>query len=175
MPISVQNELVRYVAGQSVPPAIESILLRAPRSGVAFLRYFRSQTFTDVNAWRRDYWWEFYYFCFMDESIKNNLDAIIATCKKHQVKSISLFGSAAKDTMHEESDIDLLVEFSKDIDVLEYADNYFSLLEQLQDILKKKVDLVSSRSLKNPILKEMISQSKVELYAAQTTQVNSGY
>lgn|SRR5690554_3445176 len=102
----------------------------------------------------------------MDDLIKNNLDAIIAACKKHQVKSISLFGSAAKDTMHEESDIDLLVEFSKDIDVLDYADNYFSLLEQLQDILKRKVDLVSSKSLKNPILKEVVSRSKIDLYAA---------
>jgi len=100
------------------------------------------------------------------ELIKNKLDEIITACKEHHVETISLFGSAAKNAMHEGSDIDLLVEFSDDIEVLEYADNYFSLLEQLQSILNKKVDLVSCKSLKNPILKEEIYQSKVDLYAA---------
>lgn len=102
----------------------------------------------------------------MIELIRNKLDEITAVCRQHHVEAISLFGSAAKNAMHEGSDIDLLVKFSEEIDVLEYADNYFSLLEQLQAILNKKVDLVSSRSLKNPILKEEIYQTKVDLYAA---------
>ncbi|WP_342450683.1 nucleotidyltransferase family protein [Lunatimonas salinarum] len=89
-----------------------------------------------------------------------------AACQQHHVGALSLFGSAAKSTMNEDSDIDLLVEFSNDIDVLEYADNYFSLLDQLQEILNRKVDLVSSKSLKNPILKKEVYQSKVDLYAA---------
>lgn len=102
----------------------------------------------------------------MSELIQNKLDEIIAACKEHHVETISLFGSAAKNAMHEGSDIDLLVEFSDDIDVLEYADNYFSLLDQLQDILNKKVDLISTKSLKNPVLKNEIYRSKVDLYAA---------
>lgn len=102
----------------------------------------------------------------MIDLIQNKLDKIIAACKQHHVVAISLFGSAAKNTMQEDSDIDLLVEFADDIDVLEYADNYFSLLEQLQGILNREVDLVSSKSLKNPALKEEIYHSKVDLYAA---------
>jgi predicted nucleotidyltransferase len=102
----------------------------------------------------------------MNEVIQNKLDEIIRACKQHHVTSISLFGSAAKNAMHEDSDIDLLVEFSDDIDVLEYADNYFSLLDQLQDIFKRKIDLVSRKSLKNPVLKEEVYRSKVDLYAA---------
>ncbi|MBZ9786958.1 nucleotidyltransferase domain-containing protein [Psychroflexus sp. CAK57W] len=102
----------------------------------------------------------------MDAVIQNKLDEIVSACKNHHVSSISVFGSAAKDTMHERSDIDLLVEFSKDIDVLDYADNYFSLLGKLEDLLNRKVDLVSSKSIRNPVLKEEIYQSKVDLYAA---------
>ena len=102
----------------------------------------------------------------MIDLIQNNLGDIIAACKKHHVRTIALFGSAAKNAMNEDSDIDLLVEFSDDIDVLDYADNYFSLLDQLQEILNRKVDLVTSRSLKNPVLKEEVYQSKVDLYAA---------
>jgi predicted nucleotidyltransferase len=102
----------------------------------------------------------------MIDLVQNNIDKIVDACKQHHVEAISLFGSAAKNTMHEDSDIDLLVQFSDDIDVLEYADNYFSLLDQLQEILNRKVDLVSSKSLKNPVLKEEVYQSKVDLYAA---------
>ena len=102
----------------------------------------------------------------MIKLIQNKLDDIVEVCKQHHVLAISLFGSAAKNTMQEGSDIDFLVTFSDDIDVLEYADNYFSLLDQLERILDRKVDLVSSKSLKNQILREEIYQSKVDLYAA---------
>ncbi|WP_262890050.1 nucleotidyltransferase family protein [Psychroflexus salis] len=87
-------------------------------------------------------------------------------CKKHQVKSIALFGSAAKGTVNTKSDFDLLVEFSSELEVLDYANNYFSLLDALEKILERKVDLVSVKSLKNPVLLEEINKYKVNLYAA---------
>lgn len=102
----------------------------------------------------------------MVDLVKNNLDDIIAICKSHSVKSLSIFGSASKDTMHKDSDIDFLVEFSSDIEVLDYADNYFSLLDGLLNILNTKIDLVSVKSIKNPVLKKEIYRSKVDLYAA---------
>lgn len=101
----------------------------------------------------------------MTELIQSNINEIIEACKQHHVETISLFGSAAKNIMNKDSDIDFLVKFSDDIDVLEYADNYFSLLEHFQNILKKRIDLVSVKSLKNPILIEEIYRSKVDLYA----------
>ena len=102
----------------------------------------------------------------MIDIVKNKMGEVIALCEKHGVKSISLFGSAVRNSMNESSDIDFLVEFSENIDVLDYADNYFSLLEGLEDIFDRKIDLVSIKSLKNPILKEEINRSKVNLYAA---------
>lgn len=102
----------------------------------------------------------------MIQLVQNNLDEIIVACKEHYVLALSLFGSATNDRMHDGSDVDLLVTFSNTIDVLDYADNYFSLLEQLQEILNRKVDLVSTKSLKNPVLREEIYKSKIDLYAA---------
>ena len=102
----------------------------------------------------------------MVEVLANKLDKIISLCEKHKVKTISVFGSAARNTMTAESDIDFLVQFSDEIDVLEYADNYFSFLEGIEEITGKKVDLISANSLRNPILKEEINRSKIELYAA---------
>lgn len=102
----------------------------------------------------------------MIKQIEDKLQDIIRLCKLHGVNSIAIFGSAANNTMKENSDIDFLVQFSESIDVLEYADNYFSLLEKLERLMGKKIDLVSKKSLKNPILIEEIDRSKVELYAA---------
>lgn len=102
----------------------------------------------------------------MVKLIEDRLKEIISLCKLHRVKSIALFGSAAKDSMNDTSDIDFLVQFSDEIDVLDYADNYFSFLEQLEKLTGKKIDLVSKKSLKNPVLIEEIERSKVDLYAA---------
>ena len=102
----------------------------------------------------------------MVQIVENKLEEIIALCKVYNVSSFALFGSAAKDSMNEQSDLDFLVEFSEEIDVLNYADNYFSFLEELENLLGKKIDLVSKNSLKNPILIEEIHRSKVNLYAA---------
>jgi predicted nucleotidyltransferase len=98
--------------------------------------------------------------------IENKIKDIIVLCKLHKVQSIALFGSAAKGLMQENSDVDFLVQFSDEIDVLEYADNYFALLEKLENLMGKKIDLVTKKSLKNPVLIEEIQRSKVDLYAA---------
>ncbi|MCF8407681.1 MAG: hypothetical protein K9G36_01800 [Crocinitomicaceae bacterium] len=50
---------------------------------------------------------------------------------------------------------------------MDYADNYFEFLKQLEILTGKKVDLVSKKSLKNPILIEEIERSKVEIFAAK--------
>jgi predicted nucleotidyltransferase len=102
----------------------------------------------------------------MIKLIDENLNDIIALCKMHSVKSFALFGSAARASTNEKSDLDFLVQFSDDIDVLKYADNYFSFLEKLEKLTGKRVDLVSKKSLKNPILLKEIDRSKVDLYAA---------
>ena len=102
----------------------------------------------------------------MEKILTDKLKEIIVICKKHNIDSIAVFGSAAKNEMNENSDIDFLVKFSNKINVLDYADNYFSVLEKLEKLIGKKVDLVSVKSLKNPILISEINNSKIELYAA---------
>jgi predicted nucleotidyltransferase len=102
----------------------------------------------------------------MIKLVEDKINDIVAICKTHNVISIALFGSAAKGSMNENSDIDFLVQFSDEIDVLDYADNYFSILEKLENLMGKRIDLVSRKSIKNPILKEEIDRSKVEIYAA---------
>jgi hypothetical protein len=102
----------------------------------------------------------------MIKLIEDRLMEISALCQEHNVQSMSLFGSAAKGTAKENSDLDFLIQFSDDIELLDYADNYFSLLEKLEKLMGKKIDLVSKKSLKNPVLIKEIDRSKIDLYAA---------
>ena len=102
----------------------------------------------------------------MVELIENNKTEIIDLCIKHKVDRLFLFGSAARNQMTSKSDLDLLVEFSSSIELLDYADNYFNLKFALEDLLRIEIDLVSVKSLKNEILIDQINNSKIELYAA---------
>ncbi len=102
----------------------------------------------------------------MNQLIENKMNEIVVLCQEHKVDSFALFGSAASNKMHDDSDIDFLVQFSEKLDVLDYADNYFAFLEKLEVLLGKKVDLVSKKSLKNPVLIEEIDRTKIDLYAA---------
>lgn len=102
----------------------------------------------------------------MIQLIEDRIPEIIELCKIHNVSYFALFGSAARETMKPDSDIDFLVQFSDNLDVLDYADNYFLLLERLESLIGKKIDLVSKKSLKNPVLIQEIERYKIDLYAA---------
>ena len=62
-----------------------------------------------------------------------------------------------------ESDIDLLVTFD-DIDLQNYADNYFDLKFSLEDLFKRKIDLLEEKAIKNPFFKKSINNSKELIY-----------
>ena len=98
--------------------------------------------------------------------IENALQEIREIFKNHQVVKAELFGSAADGDFSSSSDIDILVTFSEELPLLDYADNFFSLKDQLEHILKRRVDLLSTRSLKNVALLAAINRTKQALYAA---------
>jgi predicted nucleotidyltransferase len=88
-------------------------------------------------------------------------------CKQHHVHALYLFGSATSENFNNEtSDIDFAVEFSESASHFNFAANYFSFLEQLEKLFGRKVDLLSYNFIKNPVIKQEIESSKIELYAA---------
>ena len=97
--------------------------------------------------------------------ITTNLSQIQSICKQHHVKELYVFGSAAKNEMKEDSDIDFLVEFKEDI-YDNYASNYFDLLQQLNSLTKKNIDLVTVAMLKNVFLKSNIEKNKQTIYVS---------
>ena len=63
--------------------------------------------------------------------------------KKYPISELGLFGSFARGDYNEHSDIDILVDFNGSIGI-----GFISLANDLEDIFKKKVDLVSRKGIK---------------------------
>ena len=84
-------------------------------------------------------------------------------CKSHKVKSLYAFGSVLNDTFNENSDIDLVVDFQQ-IDLLEYADNYFDLKFSLEEMFKRPIDLLEEKAIKNPYFRQALNQQRQLVY-----------
>ena len=84
---------------------------------------------------------------------------IIPILQNHGIIRAGLFGSYVKDEQTEESDIDILVELSKKISLLEFV----RIKLDLEDKLNKKVDLVEYQAIK-PRLKDRILSEEVRIY-----------
>ena len=100
----------------------------------------------------------------MQAFIQSNLPEINKLMRQYGVKDAYLFGSAAKDNMHAESDIDFLISFPAEMDYETYANNYFALLYALQTLLKRDVELTASETITNPYLLHEINRTKIALY-----------
>jgi hypothetical protein len=95
--------------------------------------------------------------------VERNIDRIRRLCNDYNVAKLYLFGSALTCKFNNESDIDFIVTF-RNIELLEYVDNYFDFKFSLEDLLQRKIDLLEEKSIKNPFLKKSINSSKRLIY-----------
>jgi predicted nucleotidyltransferase len=82
------------------------------------------------------------------EELKKTL---IDVLRKHDVKKAALFGSIVRGEATDESDIDLLIEFEGRKSLLDLA----GLKLDLQEIVRRRVDVLTYKSL-HPLLRERI-------------------
>ena len=91
---------------------------------------------------------------------------IASVCEALGVERMFLFGSATQEsTLAEVRDLDFIVQF-KPMPPVEYAQNYFRLMEELEELFHSPIDLVESQAIENPYSKETVEESKVPLYGA---------
>lgn len=95
--------------------------------------------------------------------LENHISDIKALCENHKVKTLYAFGSVLNEKFNEQSDIDLIVDFQPQ-DVLDYGDNYFELKFSLEDILKRPIDLLEEKAIKNPYFKQNIDMQRQLIY-----------
>ena len=69
------------------------------------------------------------------------------------VKEIGLFGSFSDNTFNEECDIDIIVELERPI-----GWKFFSLELYLENVFKRKIDLVTKNALKHQIKDSILKQ-----------------
>ncbi|MDE4908788.1 nucleotidyltransferase domain-containing protein [Methanogenium marinum] len=87
-------------------------------------------------------------------------------CEKYHVLQMVVFGSAIRSDFNPDtSDIDIMVSF-KTMTYTDHADSYFGLLEELEQLFGRSVDLLEEKAVKNPYLKKSIDDSGVLVYAS---------
>ena len=90
------------------------------------------------------------------QETKKKLTALKPTLKeKFKVERIGLFGSYIRGEHKEESDLDILVEFSEPVGLFQFIE----LENFLREELGVKVDLVMRKSLKNRIKERIIKEA----------------
>lgn len=94
---------------------------------------------------------------------RSDLDRL---CRKHFVRQLEVFGSAADGSFKPEtSDLDFLVDYLPEAES-HAADAYFGLLFDLEDLFQRKVDLVMDRAIRNPYFRAGVDLSRQVIYAA---------
>ncbi|NJL26010.1 MAG: toxin-antitoxin system toxin subunit [Calothrix sp. SM1_5_4] len=94
---------------------------------------------------------------------KVNEDDLGKLCREMGVRSLAVFGSVTQGEFKAgQSDIDFLVEF----EVIS-ADRFFDFLDGLKKLFHyDNVDLVTSASLKNHVIRQSILSSQESIYVA---------
>lgn len=102
----------------------------------------------------------------MDRIIQDHRQELEALCARFGVRRLELFGSAAGGGFDPaSSDIDFLVEL-KPTSRGELVDRYFGLLEALEELFGRPIDLVMTGAIKNSFFLQGIESSRTLLYAA---------
>ena len=95
--------------------------------------------------------------------IENNIQKIVALCKKYKVGKLFVFGSILTNRFNDNSDVDLVVDFDK-VALEDYADNYCDFKFALEKLLGRDIDLLEDKAIRNPILRKNIDNSKLLIY-----------
>lgn len=96
--------------------------------------------------------------------IRQHEQQLYKVCQLSQVNELYVFGSILTDKFDESSDIDMLVSIASD-DPIEYAEYYFYLKFELEQIFNRKIDLVEEKAIKNELFKAELNNTKTLIYA----------
>ena len=103
----------------------------------------------------------------MIELVDEKRAELAELCRRYGVDRLYLFGSAATERfVPTSSDLDFVVELSDRQPAGSYADRYFGLLEALEGLFGRPVDLVVDSAIRNPYFRDAVEKTRALLYAA---------
>lgn len=95
--------------------------------------------------------------------IELNMEKIIALCKKYKVAKLWVFGSILTDRFNDDSDVDFSVIFHYDR-IQDLFVTFFDFIEELQQLLGRKVDLVDETAIRNSYFRRELDSTKHLIY-----------
>ncbi|MGB2985810.1 MAG: nucleotidyltransferase domain-containing protein [Phycisphaerae bacterium] len=108
----------------------------------------------------------------MIAAIDEQRETLETLCRRHRVRRLEVFGSAADGTFDSQrSDVDFLVEYFP-LSPGEYYEAYFGLLESLEALFERRVDLVDATCLKNPYFIQGVNESRSVVYETQPEKIS---
>lgn len=98
--------------------------------------------------------------------VAERADELKRLCLRYSGQRLDLFGSAATGGYHlEGSDLDFMVESQLE-SFSAYADAHFDLLEALEQLFGRSVDLVVGSAIKNPYFLQSVEETRTTIYEA---------
>lgn len=97
------------------------------------------------------------------EILQQSKSQIAAICRKYHIRELSVFGSQVRGDSTAKSDFDFLVEFEPSAKIGFFE--FFALQEELEDLVKTKVDLGRKSTLKKVIRDQVLSEAET-VYAS---------
>ena len=96
--------------------------------------------------------------------VEQKKQSIADLCRRHEVRRLDLFGSAARgDFLPERSDLDFIVQFTR-TGYAGYADAFLDFADALEKLLDRKVDLLTERMIRNPYFRATVEASRQTVY-----------
>lgn len=89
---------------------------------------------------------------------------IESLCSRYHIREFAFFGSAIRADFVKESDVDVLVSFDENADISLF--DIIAIAQELEIIFQRPVDVVEKESLRNPIRKRNILETREVVYAA---------
>ena len=98
-------------------------------------------------------------------------DTVQRLCGQYAVQRLELFGSATRDDFDPgRSDLDFLVTFGECVSMNLY-DRFFGLKEDLEELFRRKIDLVDAVAMRNPYFIREINRSRIPIHVPPAPQV----
>lgn len=97
-------------------------------------------------------------------SIQAYLPQVISLLEKHKIKKAYFFGSVLTEKFNENSDVDFLVSIEENLDPLDAGGHLWDLTHELEDLLRRNVDLLTERSLRNSYFIDELNETKYPIY-----------
>ena len=101
----------------------------------------------------------------MNDPIREHQPELLELCRRFNVKTLEVFGSAAVGTFDpKESDLDFLVDFLP-LKPGTNATTYFGLLFALRNLFGREIDLVETPAITNPYFLKSVNRHRQVVYA----------